>query len=89
MRFRDTCELRVVGGEKILTFNGNDNVSLGRLIRLNESAALIYEYLKDKDFTLDDVSHILCNNYEVANIDVEKDVMELINHLSVNGVIEV
>ena len=89
MRFIDTCELRIVGGERIISFSGNDNISLGRLIRLNESAALVYECLEGKDFTSGDVANILCKNYDVAYNDVKNDVIELINQLSANGLIEI
>lgn len=65
MKIKNGFELRNICGENIIISHGKENINFTKIISLNESAALIWNQLADKDFSIDDMVHILTSEYEV------------------------
>ena len=56
---RPLCEEFIVIGEGISQINFN------KMISLNSTAAFLWENVEGKDFTVDDLTKLLTDNYEV------------------------
>lgn len=66
MRQKKGFVLRDVCGEKVIVGEGIETVDFGKLISLNESAALLWEKATALgDFTVQDMADALTEEYEV------------------------
>lgn len=65
MKFKESLELRKIGNENVLVPLDNSEINMGRIISLNESALLVYNALKGKDFNEQDICTLLLSNYDV------------------------
>ena len=65
MNIKEGFELRKICGENIIISHGKENINFTKVISLNESAALIWENISGKDFTIEDMVAVLTDNYEV------------------------
>ena len=66
MRQKEGFVLRDVCGEKVIVGEGLDTVDFGKLISLNDSAALLWERAgRLGDFTVQDLADALTEEYEV------------------------
>jgi hypothetical protein len=76
MRLLEGFVLRSICGEHIVTGEGLARVDFSKVISLNPSAAYLWEQIKDKDFTADDLVALLTARYDVdaerARADVDK-----------------
>ena len=57
--------LRPLGREFILVGEGLSQVNFGSMVSLNSSAAYLWESVKDKEFTPEDLKNLLLDRYEV------------------------
>ena len=57
--------MREICGEHIIVAYGEQNIDFSRIISLNESAALLWEAVKDKEFDAQTLADKLCEEYEV------------------------
>ena len=73
MRIKNGFELRSICGENIIISHGIENINFTKIITLNESAALIWNNVIDKDFSIDDMASIITNEYEVDDDTARKD----------------
>lgn len=74
-------KLREIAGETAIIKQGKVGTELTKIITLNESAKLLYEELKDKDFSEEDAKQVLLNNYEIDSELAEKDSLNWIKQL--------
>jgi len=65
MKLDNNCKLRLVAGEYIILLPSQEGDSLTRVISFNESARLLWESLKDRDFTEEDAVQVITDEYEV------------------------
>lgn len=72
MKIIDGFKLRTIGGESVVIGEGMAQINFNKLISLNESAALLWKNVEGKDFSVEDLSRILLENYEVSE-DVAKN----------------
>jgi hypothetical protein len=73
MKIKDGFELRSICGENIIISHGKENINFTKIITLNESAALIWNSIIDKDFNIDDMVSVITNEYEVDADTARKD----------------
>lgn len=87
MKKKEGLVLRDVCGEKVLVGEGLGAVDFGHLIRLNETAAWLWEHL---DSTTDarSLAEALCNEYDVEADVARQDVEAIINDFIKAGIIE-
>lgn len=87
MKFKETFELRKIGGEDVAVQTGSTEVNMGRIISFNESSLLVYNKLKNREFSLSDVVGILVSEYDVDPSVAERDSIELVEALRKSGIL--
>ena len=65
MRFDERKKVRTVAGENIVIMQADGEADMTKVVALNESAMLVYEQLKGKEFAVADVARVLTDGYEV------------------------
>ena len=78
MRFDERKKVRTVAGENIVIMQADGEADMTKVVALNESAMLVYEQLKDKEFAVADVSRVLTDEYEVDEATAMADAEELV-----------
>lgn len=78
MRIKPGFELRSICGEHIIIAHGLDNIDFTKVITLNESAADVWYAVVDKDFTLEDMTNALLENYDVDEEQARNDAEQLL-----------
>jgi hypothetical protein len=87
MKIKTGFELRTICGEHIIVSHGEENINFVKVISLNESAAYIWNQVIDKDFTVEDVSQLLMDEYDVEETVAKTDAQELLNEWSGAGLV--
>lgn len=78
MRLNKGFVLREVCGEKVIVGEGLKTVNFGKLISVNETAAMLWkEAEKLGDFTVEQLADALMEKYEVSREQALHDVEEL------------
>ena len=76
MKIDSRKKIRHVSGENIIMMPAAGTTDMTQVVALNESALELYNLLKEREFTLDDVVRTLLDTYEVdeatARADAEK-----------------
>lgn len=89
MRQKKGLVLRDVCGEKVIIGEGLEAVDFGRLMCLNETAALLWEKASEiGDFTIEDLARVLCEEYEVLEEEALQDVTAIIEKWKETNIIE-
>ena len=88
MKAKKGFKLRTVCGENIIVAEGIDNIDFSRIISMNESSAYLWKNIQEKDFTSDDLVHLLLDEYEVDEYTAKTDVAQLIQKWLEAGIIE-
>ncbi len=65
MKAKKGFNLRDVCGLKIIVAEGIENIDFSNIISMNESSALVWNTLKDREFTVDDMAQTLTDNYQI------------------------
>lgn len=77
MRFDERKKVRTVAGENIVIMQADGEADMTKVVALNESAMLVYEQLKGKEFAVADVARVLTDGYEVDEATAMADAEEL------------
>ena len=88
MKTNKGFQLRKVCGENIIVATGVENIDFSSIIRLNESAAYLWEKVGKNDFTADEMANYLTEEYEVDMATAQKDATELAATWLEAGIIE-
>jgi len=81
MRLRKDLEIRQVGEDYVIIEPDQGMMDFSKVYTLNETAAWLWNSLKNTDFTVDDVVKLLMEEYELSENDhqsVETDAENLI-----------
>ena len=65
MRIIEGFVLRPLVGEYIVIGEGIAQINFNKMISLNSTAAFLWENVEGKDFTVEDLTKLLTDNYEV------------------------
>ncbi len=65
MKIIEGFVLRPLGEEFIVIGEGISQINFNKMISLNSSAALLWRNVEGKDFTVEDLTKLLTDNYEV------------------------
>jgi hypothetical protein len=63
-------------------------VDLSTVYTLNSSAAWLWEELKGKEFTMDTIVELLCENYDVSKEQAQSDAEILLQDFQKQGLVE-
>ena len=89
MKVKNGFNLREVCGENIIVAEGDENIDFSNIISMNESSAYLWqEVQKLNNFTIDTLTQLLCEQYEIDEVTAKKDVTTLATHWAAAGIIE-
>ena len=88
MRIKQGHKVREIAGEKVVIMQGQSGVDMTRVIALNDSSILLWNNLLGKDFSTDDVKHILLENYEVGEAIAAADAQAWVEKMQQAALVE-
>lgn len=88
MKIKEGFELREVCGEYIVVAYGDKNIDFSKVINLNESAAIMWKAVADKDFSSDDLTAILLDTYDVDKDTANADALRIMQEWKEIGLAE-
>jgi len=69
--------MRKLGNEHIVVGEGLSQVNFNKMVSLNASAAYLWEAVEGKDFSVDDLTDLLLERYDVEKEVAAKDAAAL------------
>lgn len=87
MRILEGMTLRKICRENIITGDSLSRIDFSKVISLNDTAAYLWEELKDRDFTADDMTDLLTARYDVSAETAHSDVIKLLDSWRAAGLI--
>lgn len=89
MKVKNGFNLREVCGENIIVAEGDENIDFSNIISMNESSAYLWQEVQKLDnFTIDTLTQLLCEEYEIDEATAKKDVTTLATQWAAAGIIE-
>ena len=88
MKIKDGFTLRSLCGEHIVIAEGLALVDFNKMLSLNDSAAYLWELVKDKDFEIEDLVTLLTDRYEVSPDRAREDATTMVDIWWENGILE-
>ena len=89
MKVKNGFNLREVCGENIIVAEGDENIDFSNIISMNESSAYLWQEVQKLDnFTIDTLTQLLCEQYEIDEETAKKDVTILATQWAAAGIIE-
>ena len=73
MKIDAKFKIRKIAGESIIVNQGTSGADLTKIISLNSSACLLFEKLSNKEFTSEDASKVLSENYRIDQDQAKRD----------------
>ena len=80
MKLKEGFKLRPLGREFIVVGEGIAQVNFNKMISLNGTAAFLWKELEGKEFTVEEVTKLLCGNYEVDAATAAADAATLVEN---------
>lgn len=65
MKVKKGFNLRQVCGQNLIVAEGKENMDFSNIISMNESSALLWDAIKEREFTTEDLAQILQNEYQI------------------------
>lgn len=81
-------KLRKLVNEFIVTGEGSAQVNFNRIISLNESAAYLWRAVEGREFTVEDLTKLLLDEYEVDEATAARDARALADKWVDVGIVE-
>ena len=89
MKVKNGFNLREVCGENIIVAEGDENIDFSNIISMNEGSAYLWQEVQKLDnFTIDTLTQLLCEQYEIDEATAKKDVTTLATQWAAAGIIE-
>ena len=89
MKVKNGFNLREVCGENIIVAEGDENIDFSNIISMNESSAYLWqEVQKLNNFTIDTLTQLLCEQYDIDEATAKNDVTTLATQWAAAGIIE-
>lgn len=88
MRIKEGFELREVCGEYIVVAHGDKNIDFSKVINLNESAAAMWKAVAGKEFTVETLTSILLDTYDVESSIAQADAARIMEEWKEIGLAE-
>lgn len=73
MRIKEGFTLREIIGQFVVIGEGLKQVNFNKMISMNESAAYLWKGVEGKDFTVEDLTKLLTDKYEVSEEQAASD----------------
>lgn len=88
MKAKEGFNLRTVCGEQIIVAEGKENIDFSNIISMNETSAYLWEAIKGKEFSQEELVDLLLEQYEVDKDIASKDVEALVKQWKDAGIID-
>ena len=88
MKIKDGFTLRTICGEHVVVGEGLAQVNFNKILSLNESAAYLWNAVQGKEFTVDTLTDLLLEQYEVEREQAAADSAKLVEIWVREGVAE-
>lgn len=86
MKIKKGFVLRDICGENIIVAEGKENIDFTKIISMNESAALLWEGVKNKEFDAETLKELL--SYDIDDTTAENDAKALLDSWIKAGIVE-
>lgn len=88
MRIIEGFVLRPLGDEFIITGEGPAQVNFNKMISLNSTAAYLWRSVEGREFSVDDLTALLLEEYDVDEATASKDALAIVNKWIEIGLVE-
>ena len=88
MRIKDCFSLKNIDGQQVVVATGEAVNSFTSSIVLQETAAFLWNTLKEKDMTKEQMVNALLNNFDISTVLALSDVDSFFKTLKENGIIQ-
>ena len=88
MKTKTGFRLRNVCGENVIVAEGIENIDFSKIISMNESAAYLWQKVEGKSFTIDELTRLLCEAYEVDEETAKADSQTVLQQWLEAGIAE-
>lgn len=88
MKLRSDLVLRTIGSDHLIVDPSQGMVDLSTVYTLNSTAAWLWEQLKGKEFNIDSIVELLCENYDVDMDQAKSDAEILLQDFQKQGLLE-
>ncbi|NLZ50270.1 MAG: PqqD family protein [Rikenellaceae bacterium] len=88
MRIIEGFVLRPLGDEFIITGEGPAQVNFNKMISLNSTAAYLWRSVEGKEFSVEDLTSLLLEEYDVDEATASKDALAIVNKWIEIGLVE-
>ena len=78
MRTNDKLTLRSIGKSHFVVNPNETNIDLADIYRMNAPAAFLWEEMRGRDFTADDMVQALTARFDVDDVTAKQDVEEML-----------
>ena len=73
MKIKDGFVLRSIVGQYIVIGEGVSQVNFNKMITMNDSAAYLWQSVEGKEFTVEDLTNLLTERYDVSEEQASAD----------------
>ena len=87
MIIKEGFTLRSICGQHVVVGEGLSQVNFNKMLSLNESAAYLWDAVRGRDFSHEDMVSLLTEKYEVSRERAAEDVEKLLANWQELGVI--
>ena len=88
MRIKDGFTLRSIVGQYVVIGEGISQVNFNKMITLNDSAAYLWQSVEGKDFSVEDLTRLLTDKYDVSEEKAAADAEVLAGKWIDAGIVE-
>lgn len=85
MKIKQGFILHRIGDDYIIMQDGSSNVDFSKVISLNQTSAMLWQEIENKEFDTDSVTE---GRYDVDNESARRDAQKFIDSLDREGIIE-
>ncbi|MCR4591684.1 MAG: PqqD family protein [Bacteroidaceae bacterium] len=78
MKINEGFELRTVCDENVIVAYGRKNIDFSKVISLNDSAAYLWNAVVGKEFTCQELTDLLCKEYDVDAETAQNDAAQMV-----------
>ena len=88
MKIKEGFILRTICGEHVVVGEGLAQVNFNKMLSLNSSAAYLWESVTGKEFTVEDLTNLLTEKYDVSADKAAEDAAKVAEIWIREGVVE-
>lgn len=88
MKVKKGFVLRDVCGEHIIVAEGRENIDFNNIISMNDTAAFVWSKILEKEFTVDDMTDCVTEEYDIDRDTALKDCTALASQWIEAGIVE-